>query len=215
MAHHGVVDDDLEPGERQSLALELDPDGFEERPELSPGGSIDQLSKTFAINGQPDGDVELITDFRVGEALGRDELFIELETSDVEMLRGYDMSNVSDNVYSAGFGKYDVTEDGVDSATLADTDVAFAVFTTAEFGANGANWLSELGLQTGEVIYLLAGNSDTQDNLDDALLLRVEAVEENSVTGDSLGVLATFDNLNLDGFSGSGENWNTNYSIIT
>ncbi|KAE8437104.1 calcium-binding protein [Vreelandella piezotolerans] len=210
-----VVDDDLEPGERQSLALELDPDGFEERPELSPGGSIDQLSKTFAINGQPDGDVELITDFRVGEALGRDELFIELETSDVEMLRGYDMSNVSDNVYSAGFGKYDVTEDGVDSATLADTDVAFAVFTTAEFGANGANWLSELGLQTGEVIYLLAGNSDTQDNLDDALLLRVEAVEENSVTGDSLGVLATFDNLNLDGFSGSGENWNTNYSIIT
>ena len=202
-----VVDDALTPGDIEDLELSLGLGGFELRPELEPGGSIVQLSKAFSINMQQGSDVELITDFRVGDADGRDELFVDLTPADVEALRGFEESNVIDGIYSGGFGKYDVNQNDIDSNTLVGADIAFAVFTTAEFGAEGADWLSQLGLANDEIVYLLAGNSDTSEDPDDALLLRV------SFSGEDINTqaLANFENLDLNGFLE--ENWNTNYNI--
>ncbi|MDM7483125.1 MAG: hypothetical protein P3W96_014110 [Halomonas sp.] len=125
----------------------------------------------------------------------------------VEALRGFEESNVIDGIYSGGFGKYDVNQNDIDSNTLVGADIAFAVFTTAEFGAEGADWLSQLGLANDEIVYLLAGNSDTSEDPDDALLLRV------SFSGEDINTqaLANFENLDLNGFLE--ENWNTNYNI--
>jgi hypothetical protein len=173
---------------------------FNNRYQPIDGQVVDSGEPRELPSGPVEGTPYLITNFTAGTA--GDSLRIGDEATEIPGLRGG---------VSADFAKYDDAQAFNDGSG----DIAFAVFTTAEFGANGANWLSELGLETGEVVYLLAGNSDTEDNTDDALLLRVEAGEGNSVTGDSLGVLAIFDNINLDGFSVSGENWNTNYSIIT
>jgi hypothetical protein len=115
--------------------------------------------------------------------------------------------NVESGVYSAGFGKYDVNEESIDGGTLANADVAFAVFTTAEFSGDSAGWLADLGLANGDVVYLMAGNGDTVDITDDAQLLRVEGTDTNVDTQ----LLANFENLDLNNFLD--DNWNTNYSI--
>lgn len=180
-----VVDDALTPGDIEDLELSLGLGGFEERPELAPGGSISQLSKTFAINGQPDGEVDLITDFRVGDAPGFDQVFIDLTADEFASLRGT----------SPGFVK-----DPISGALGAEE--AFAVFTTESF--TDLTWLDQLGLEDEEVVYLLANEDASGES---AQLFRVEDIGTEFDTQ----ALANFENLDLNNFLD--DNWNTNYSI--
>lgn len=184
-----IIDEELED-DGQQLIIAFTVDGFTHQPGAAPGGSVTQLSKTFSIDGQAADGIELITDFRVGSEPGFDQLFIDLTADEFDALRGNE----------SGFERYD-------ALTELGDDIAFAVFTTEEFMNGTAGWLDELGLNSGEVVYLLAGNGDTPDIEDDAQLFRVELTGSDFDTQ----LLANFENLDLNGFLE--ENWNTNYSI--
>ncbi|WP_311063373.1 calcium-binding protein [Halomonas sp. DWK9] len=185
-----IIDDPLESDDEQDLNITFTVNGYTHQPGAAPGGSVTQLSKTFNIDGQADDGVELITDFRMGNDPGFDHLFIELTADEFDALRGDD----------PGLERYD------DLAALGE-DIAFAVFTTEEFMGGTATWLNELGLDSGDVVYLLAGNGDTPDIDDDAQLLRVSSAGEDFNTQ----TLANFENLDLNNFLE--DNWSTNYSI--
>ncbi|WP_249977433.1 calcium-binding protein [Vreelandella olivaria] len=180
-----VIDDPLEGDAEQDLNLAFTVNGYTHQPGAEPGGSIEQLSKTFIIAGQPDGEVELITDFRVGNDPGFDELFIELTAEEFTTLRGD----------GSGFNIYG-------SAQNLGIDEAFVVFTTESFTDLG--WLDDLGLEDDDVVYLLANEDASGDN---AQLFRVEDIGAEFDTQ----ALVTFENLDLNSFLE--ENWNTNYSF--
>ncbi len=66
--------------------------------------------------------------------------------------------------------------------------------------------MANLSLVNGDVVYLLAGNGDTDEINDDAQLFRIE--DTDGVFDTQL--LANFENLDLNNFLD--ENWNTNYT---
>ncbi|WP_144982319.1 calcium-binding protein [Halomonas sp. C22] len=185
-----IIDDPLESDDEQDLNITFTVNGYTHQPGAAPGGSVTQLSKTFNVDGQAADGIELITDFRVGSEPGFDQLFIDLTANEFDALRGDE----------PGFERYD-------DLTALGEDIAFAVFTTEEFMNGTAGWLDQLGLNSDEVVYLLAGNGDTPDIEDDAQLFRVELTGSDFDTQ----LLANFENLDLNGFLE--ENWNTNYSI--
>lgn len=180
-----VIDDPLDDDDEQDLNLAFTVNGYTHQPGAEQGGSVAQLSKTFTVDGQPDGDVDLITDFRVGNAAGFDELFVDLTADEFDALRGD----------GSGFAIYG------EVSTLGANE-AFAVFTTESFA--DLTWLNQLGLEDNEVVYLLANESATGEN---AQLFRVE----DTGTEFDAQALATFENLDLNNFLE--ENWNTNYSF--
>lgn len=144
-------------------------------------------SLTYTLNGSETlGDP--IIDFSTGA--GSDQLFIELTAAEITSLRG-DGSGFADKTDAEALG----------------VNEAFAVFSTEEFVNGGADWLADLGLGTGDVVYLLAGNGDTADISDDAQLFRVE----DTGTDFDAQLLANFENLDLNNFLV--DNWNTNYTI--
>ncbi len=180
-----IIDDPLESDDEQDLNITFTVSGYTHQPGALPGGSIPQLSKTFAINGQPDGEVDLITDFRVGDAPGFDQVFIDLTADEFASLRGT----------TPGFVK-----DPINGALGAED--AFAVFTTESFA--DLTWLDQLGLEDEEVVYLLANEDASGEN---AQLFRVEDIGTEFDTQ----ALANFENLDINNFLD--DNWNTNYSI--
>ncbi|MCG7575754.1 MULTISPECIES: calcium-binding protein [unclassified Halomonas] len=144
-------------------------------------------SLTYTLNGSETlGDP--IIDFSTGA--GGDQLIVELMNDEFNSLRGD----------GSGFANYD-------TAQALGANEAFVVFSAEEFVNDGASWLANLGLGTGNVVYLLAGNGDTVDINDDALLFRVE----ESDTSFDTQLIANFENIDLNNF----EEVNTNYSIIT
>lgn len=181
-----IIDDPLESDDEQDLNLAFTVNGYTHQPGAEPGGSVAQLSKTFTVEGQPDGDVDLIVDFRVGNVPGFDELFVELTADEFDALRGD----------GTGFAIYG-------EVTALGANEAFVVFTTESFA--DLTWLSQLGLEDDEVVYLLANENATGEN---AQLFRVEDIG----TEFDAQVLATFENLDLNNFLE--ENWNTNYNTI-
>ena len=195
-----VIDDPLDDDDEQDLNVAFTVNGYTPQPGAEPGGSVAQLSKTFTVDGQPGGDVDLITDFRVGNAAGFDELFVDLTADEVKSLRGYPDEN--DGSAWENFKIYKESTDNFSSLD-SDGDIAFAVFTTASFEGD---WLNDLTwLDNGEIVFLLAGAGDESD---DAWLKRVEGVEGSEADYERL---ATFENLDLNNFLE--ENWNTNYTF--
>ncbi|MGM0832668.1 MAG: calcium-binding protein [Pseudomonadota bacterium] len=186
-----VIDDPLNTNDEQDLNIAFTVNGYEHQPGAEAGGSVEQLTQTFTVDGQPGGEVMSITDFRVGDVPGADELRVELTAEEFAALRG----DGSGLVISGEVQALDIND-------------AFAVFTTAEF-ENGVDWFDQLGLETGDVVYLLAGDGSTQDIDDDALLQRVEALSNSMFDTDTL---ATFENINLGDFDDV--NWNTNYNAF-
>ncbi|NDL70324.1 calcium-binding protein [Vreelandella alkaliphila] len=186
-----VINDPLESDAEQDLNIAFTVNGYTHQPGAEAGGSVEQLSKTFTVDGQPDGSVMTITDFRVGDAPGADELRVGLTVEEFAALRGEGAGLV-------------ISED----VQTLDVNDAFAVFTTAEF-ENGVDWLDQLGLESGDVVYLLAGDGSTQEIADDALLQRVEALSNSAFNIDTL---ASFETINLGDFDNV--NWNTNYNTI-
>lgn len=186
-----VIDDPLNTNDEQDLNIAFTVNGYEHQPGAEAGGSVEQLAQTFTVDGQSGGEVMNITDFRVGDVPGADELRVELTAEEFAALRG----DGSGLVISGEVQALDIND-------------AFAVFTTAEF-ENGVDWFDQLGLETGDVVYLLAGDGSTQDIDDDALLQRVEALSNSTFDADTL---ATFENINLGDFDDV--NWNTNYNTF-
>jgi len=186
-----VIDDPLNSDDEQDLNIAFTVNGYEHQPGAAAGGSVDQLAQTFTVGGQSGGEVMSITDFRVGDVPGADELRVDLTADEFAALRGEEAGLViSENVQAL------------------DVNDAFAVFTTAEF-ESGVDWLDQLGLETGDVVYLLAGDGSTSDIADDALLQRVEALSNSAFDTDTL---ASFEAINLGDFDNV--NWNTNYNTI-
>ncbi|NOG32680.1 hypothetical protein HLB35_14595 [Halomonas sp. TBZ9] len=121
----------------------------------------------YSLDGNPaiGSAPESFTDFTTGTPPeGRDQLFIELADTELPQLRGYDTTDWE----NTNFAQY------TDESEALGVDVAFAVFTTAEFTGADTGWLNDLGLEDGEVTYLLAGNGETLTIDDDAQLYRVE-----------------------------------------
>ncbi|WP_271911855.1 calcium-binding protein [Vreelandella alkaliphila] len=187
-----VIDDPLNSDDEQDLNIAFTVNGYEHQPGAEVGGSIDQLAQTFTVDGQPGGEVMSITDFRVGDVPGADELRVDLTADEFAALRGEGTGLVISEEVQA-----------------LDVNDAFAVFTTAEF-ESGVDWLDQLGLETGDVVYLLAGDGNTPDIADDALLQRVEALSNSAFDTDTL---ASFEAINLGDFDNV--NWNTNYNTMT
>ncbi|RUR29704.1 calcium-binding protein [Vreelandella andesensis] len=188
-----IIDDPLEEDAEQELdiAFKFNGNGYEHQPGAEAGGSVAQLAQTFTVDGQPGGEVMSIIDFRVGDVPGADELRVDLTAEEFAALRGEGSGLV-------------ISEE----AQALDDNEAFAVFTTAEF-ESGADWLGQLGLEAGDVVYLLAGDGNTKDIADDALLQRVEALSNSGFETDTL---ASFESINLGDFDNV--NWNTNYNTL-
>lgn len=150
------------------------------------GSPAPPYSLTYTLSGSETLGGSII-DFSSG--VGGDQLIVELTNDEFNSLRGD----------GSGFANYDTAQE-------LGANEAFAVFSMEEFVNGGADWLTDLKLADGEVVYLLAGNGDTAE-IDDAQLFRVED------TGDvfEAQLLANFENIELSNF----EEVNTNYSIIT
>lgn len=141
-----------------------------------------------------------VIDFSTG--IGGDVFNIDLTTEELNALRGDDPN----------FDIYPETAEtieGTGPVFSLGQNVAFAVFTTAEFTGTDTTWLDQIGLENGEVAYLLAGNGETTDIDDDAQLYRVE----ETVDGLTTQKLADFESIALDSFTE--ENWNTSYDNQT
>ncbi|XGA79142.1 hypothetical protein OR573_11595 [Halomonas sp. CH40] len=153
----------------------------------------------YSLDGNPAAGSapESFTDFTTGAPPeGTDQLLVDLAETELTQLRGYDNPDWE----NANFAQY------TDESEALGADVAFAVFTTAEFTGADTGWLNDLGLEDGEVAYLLAGNGETLTIGDDAQLYRVEGVADTSPEAQ---LLANFENVTLDNFNE--ENWLTSY----
>ncbi|XQU09196.1 hypothetical protein P4544_05310 [Halomonas sp. LY9] len=151
------------------------------------GFPASSYSLAYTLSGS-DTLADPIIDFSTGA--GGDQLIVELTNDEFNSLRGD----------GSGFANYD-------TAQALGVNEAFVVFSAEEFVNDGASWLANLELGTGNVVYLLAGNGDTVDINDDAQLFRVE----ESDTSFDTQLIANFENIDLNNF----EEVNTNYSIIT
>ncbi|QHD48818.1 calcium-binding protein [Vreelandella aquamarina] len=177
--------DTVTPEDQQDAAEASDASGANFVVEA--GSPAPSFSLTYTLNGSETlGDP--IIDFSTGA--DGDQLIVELTNDEFNSLRGD----------GSGFANYD-------TAQVLGADEAFVVFSAEEFVNDGASWLANLELGTGNVVYLLAGNGDTVNINDDAQLFRVE----ESDTSFDTQLIANFENIDLNNF----EEVNTNYSIIT